>query len=82
MAWQDWARPLTVSCLFWEDFLICLWPDTQVAELQAGMQWAAGASLWNPNPQPFPDREAGHRAECELPYIAWLAASGSRSPVL
>lgn len=64
------------------DFLIRLWPDPQVADLGARVQQAAGASLWNPNLQPFPGKEAGHREGCELPYIAWLAASGSRSPVL
>lgn len=54
--------------------LIHLWlDDAQGADLGAGVQWVAGASLWNPNAWPSPGREAGHREGCELPTgPGWL----------
>lgn len=66
------------------DFLICLWPDAQEADLGPGVQWAAGASFWNPNLQPFPGREAGHREGVSFPTSpGWLPPDlGHQSPVL
>lgn len=66
-AWLDGGGQTPHCVLFILGGFPDLCPDTQGADLGAGVQWAAGASLWNPNPQPFPGREAGHREGVSFP---------------
>lgn len=86
--WTMGTRALTASCLFWGDFLICLWPDPQVADLGARVQQAAfgtptfslslakrqvtGRGVSFPTLPGWQPRDLGH--QCSNPTLCLLKA--------